>query len=204
MNKLKVKDLVIIGSLNAVMIVLYFAIGGIMSMSPVTNVFYPAVAAIPNGIIMMLLLTKVSKRGVFTISGIIQGLILVLVGAFWILPVCTIIGGIICDFVIMGGNLIKTKTISIRYAVYSGFYTFGVVGPIKIMQQAYIAVCRKHNLPDAYIDTLIKMTSAHMLILIVISGVLGGILGALLGQKMLKKHFIKAGLVVGTGCETTK
>ena len=42
-------------------------ISTIMSVAgPVTNVFYPSVVAIPNGIVMMLLLAKVPKKGVFT------------------------------------------------------------------------------------------------------------------------------------------
>ena len=71
---------------------------------PVTNVFYPSVVAIPNGIVMMLLLAKVPKKGVFTICAAIQAILFLLVGAFWFIPIGLIIGGVICDFLVMSRN----------------------------------------------------------------------------------------------------
>lgn len=62
-QKLNAKDFILIGVLTALMWIICMIISTIMSVAgPVTNVFYPAVVAIPNGIVMMLLLAKVPKR----------------------------------------------------------------------------------------------------------------------------------------------
>ena len=67
-QKLNAKDFILIGVLTALMWIICMIISTIMSVAgPVTNVFYPSVVAIPNGIVMMLLLAKVPKKGVFTI-----------------------------------------------------------------------------------------------------------------------------------------
>lgn len=62
-QKLNAKDFILIGVLTALMWIICMIISTIMSVAgPVTNVFYPALVAIPNGIVMMLLLAKVPKR----------------------------------------------------------------------------------------------------------------------------------------------
>ena len=72
-QKLNAKDFILIGILTALMWIICMIISTIMSVAgPVTNVFYPSVVAIPNGIVMMLLLAKVPKKGVFTICAAIQ------------------------------------------------------------------------------------------------------------------------------------
>ena len=64
-QKLNAKDFILIGVLTALMWIICMVISTIMSVAgPVTNVFYPSVVAIPNGIVMMLLLAKVPKKGV--------------------------------------------------------------------------------------------------------------------------------------------
>ena len=82
-QKLNAKDFILIGILTALMWIICMIISTIMSVAgPVTNVFYPSVVAIPNGIVMMLLLAKVPKKGVFTICAAIQAILFLLVGAF--------------------------------------------------------------------------------------------------------------------------
>lgn len=74
-QKLNAKDFILIGILTALMWIICMIISTIMSVAgPVTNVFYPSVMAIPNGIVMMLLLAKVPKKGVFTICAAIQAM----------------------------------------------------------------------------------------------------------------------------------
>ena len=110
-QKLNAKDFILIGVLTALMWIICMIISTIMSVAgPVTNVFYPSVVAIPNGIVMMLLLAKVPKKGVFTICAAIQAILFLLVGAFWFIPIGLVIGGVICDFLIMGRNEITMKS----------------------------------------------------------------------------------------------
>ncbi|MGL6197907.1 MAG: MptD family putative ECF transporter S component [Lachnospiraceae bacterium] len=195
-QKLNAKDFILTGVLTALMWIIFMIISTVMSvLGPVTNVFYPPVVAIPNGIVMMLLLAKVPKRGVLTICGVIQAVLTLVVGMFWFGPIALIVGGIICDFLIMNRKEITTKSMIAAYAIFSGIFTFGAMGPIKFLQSAYVAATEKNDVGQEYINGLIRMTSVPMLMVIIAAGLAGGWLGALLGQKMLRKHFVKAGLV---------
>lgn len=195
-KKLNAKDFILVGVLTALMWIICMIISTVMSVAgPVTNVFYPPVVAIPNGIVMMLLLAKVPKKGVLTICGIIQAVLFLVVGAFWFIPISLVAGGVLCDFLIMDREDITPKSMITAYTVFSGIFTFGAIGPIKFLQAAYVAATARNGVAQEYIDGLIGMTSVPMLIVIVGVGFVGGLLGGWLGQKMLKKHFIKAGLV---------
>lgn len=195
-KKLHAKDFILIGVLTALLWFICMLISGLMSMAgPVTNIFYPSVVAIPNGIVMMLLLAKVPKKGVLTICGTIQGLLFLLVGAFWFIPISLVVGGIVCDFLIMSRKEITAKSMIAAYAIFSGIFAFGAICPIKFLQSAFVGAMVNNGIPQEYIDGMLNITSVPMLFVVVAAGVLGGLLGGLLGQKMLKKHFIKAGLV---------
>lgn len=195
-KKLNAKDFILIGVLTALMWIICMIISTIMSVAgPVTNVFYPAVVAIPNGIVMMLLLAKVPKKGVFTISGTIQGILFLLVGAFWFIPIALIVGGVICDFLIVGRKEITIKSMIAAYSIFSGIFAFGAICPIKFLQSAFVGAMEKNNIAQEYIDGMLKITSVPMLLVIVAAGLAGGLLGGYIGQKALKKHFVKAGLV---------
>lgn len=195
-KKLVGKDLILIGALTAVMFVIYMIVSIAMSFAgPVTNVFYPPVVSIFNGIVMMLLLAKVPKLGALSIAGTIQGLLSFLLGAFWTVGTGLIVGAILADFLIIGFKDISTKKMIAAYSVFSGFFTFGAIAPMNIFREAYMALTLKNGISQEYVDGLIKMTEWPMLTVIIIAGFIGGFLGGLLGLKILKKHFVKAGLV---------
>ena len=138
-QKLNAKDFILIGILTALMWIICMIISTIMSVAgPVTNVFYPSVVAIPNGIVMMLLLAKVPKKGVFTICAAIQAILFLLVGAFWFIPIGLVIGGVICDFLIMGRNEITMKSMMAAYALFSAIFAFSAICPIKFLQSAFV------------------------------------------------------------------
>ena len=184
-NKLNGKDFILIGVLTALMWVICMVISTAMSIAgPVTNVFYPAIVAIPNGIVMMLL-AKVPKKGVFTICGTIQCILFLLVGGFWLIPVALIVGGAICDFLVMGKKQVSMRSMMIAYTIFSGIFAFGaIVGPMRFLQSAFVGAMEKNNIAQSYIDGMISITSGIMPLVIVAAGLLGGLLGALLGRRL--------------------
>ena len=146
-QKLNAKDFILIGVLTALMWIICMIISTIMSVAgPVTNVFYPSVVAIPNGIVMMLLLAKVPKKGVFTICAAIQAILFLLVGAFWFIPIGLVIGGIICDFLVMSRNEITMKSMMAAYALFSAIFAFSAICPIKFLQSAFVGAMEKNNI----------------------------------------------------------
>ena len=164
-QKLNAKDFILIGVLTALMWIICMIISTIMSVAgPVTNVFYPALVAIPNGIVMMLLLAKVPKKGVFTICSAIQAILFLLVGAFWFIPIGLVIGGVICDFLVMGRKEITMKSMMAAYALFSAIFAFSAICPIKFLQSAFVGAMEKNNIAPEYIEGMLNITSVPMLL----------------------------------------
>jgi energy-coupling factor transport system substrate-specific component len=195
-SKLVGKDLILTGALTALMFVIYMIVSLALSFAgPVTNVFYPPVVSIANGIVMMLLLAKVPKLGALSIAGVIQGLLTFLVGAFWTVGTGLIVGGLLADFLIIGKKEISTKRMIAAYSVFSGIFTFGAISPMKIFREAFMELTLRNGISQEYVDGLIRMTEWPMLTVIIIAGFVGGFIGGIIGLKVLRKHFVKAGLV---------
>jgi putative ECF transporter S component (TIGR02185 family) len=114
---------------------------------------------------------------------------------FWFIPVSLVIGGVICDFLIMGRKEITIKSMIAAYTVFSGIFAFGAIAPIRFLQSAFIGAMERNNIAPEYVDGMLQITSGFMIVVIVAAGFVGGFIGGLLGSKMLKKHFVKVGLV---------
>lgn len=195
-TKLIGKDLILTGALTALMFIIYMIISIVMSLAgPVTNVFYPPAVSVVNGIVMMLLLAKVPKFGALSIAGVIQGLLSFLVGAFWTVGTGLIVGALLADFFIIGKREITTGKMIAAYSVFSGIFTFGAIAPMNILRDAFMQTTLRNGLSQEYVDGLINMTQWPMLTVIIIAGFIGGLVGGFIGLKVLKKHFVKAGLV---------
>ena len=67
-QKLNAKDFILIGVLTALMWIICMVISTIMSVAgPVTNVFYPSVVAIPNGIVMTVSYTHLTLPTIYSV-----------------------------------------------------------------------------------------------------------------------------------------
>jgi len=133
--------------------------------------------------------------GALSIAGVIQGLLSFLVGAFWTVGTGLIVGALLADFLIIGKREITTGKMIAAYSVFSGIFTFGAIAPMNILRDAFMQTTLRNGLSQEYVDGLINMTQWPMLTVIIIAGFIGGLVGGFIGLKVLKKHFVKAGLV---------
>lgn len=193
-DRLSVKDLVLVGVLGAAAAVVCMVIGIVCGLSPITNPFYPVLAAIPNGIIYMLMLAKVPKRGVFTISGVVYSLIFLVMGTFWFTVLCFFVSCVVAD-VVMWGNPRSPKRMLASYAVSVAGLSFGYSGAIVLLRDAFNATMQRNGIPAEYSATLNSFISDPMLLVMVVVGVVLALTGGLIGRKVMRKHFVRAGLV---------
>ncbi len=82
-QKLNVRDLITIGILSAVFAVVYVGVGMITGSTPIGWLFTNAILALPLGIVYMLLLAKVPKKGSALILGVVFCLVMILMGHWW-------------------------------------------------------------------------------------------------------------------------
>lgn len=64
-----------------------------------------------------------------------------------------------------------------------------------IMRDTFFEAYRSKGGTDEYINAVMGLTANWMLPVVIVLGLVGGVIGAYLGKAILKKHFVKAGIV---------
>ena len=195
-NKLTVPDLISTGVFTA----LYFVLVAVATFSSVVifpgfnNVALPAFCALISGSVYMLLVAKVQKFGAISIMGIVMGVFFMTSGHFIVSFAANIIMGIVADFVAKAGAYKSKKGILASYVIFS-YGLFGPGLPMWFMKDAYIANLEARGKDASYISDLFANINQATFGIAVAATLICALIGGWFGQKMIKKHFVKAGIV---------
>lgn len=195
-NKLTVPDLISIGVFTALYFVLVtIATFGSAAIAPgFNNVILPAVCALISGCVYMLLAAKLQKFGGISVMGIVMGLFFMTSGHFIISFAANIVMGIVADFVAKASNYKSKKGLLLSYVLFS-YGLFGPVLPMWFMKDAYVANLEARGKDAAYIADLFANINMGTFVIAVVLTLVCALVGGWFGQKMVKKHFVKAGIV---------
>lgn len=193
---LSVPELISIGVFTA----LYFVLVSIatfasaMLLPGLSNVLLPAIAALISGCVFMLLAAKVPHFGGITVMGTVMGLFLFVSGHFAVSLIIGVGCSIMADVVARIGGYRKKKGLLASYVVFS----FGLTGPVLplwLMKDAYIASLEAKGKDAVYIDKVFSHINSTTLIVCIAATLVCAVLGGIFAQKMMKKHFEKAGII---------
>lgn len=195
-KKLKIADLISIGVYTAIYFVLVaIATFGSAILLPGFNyVFLPAISALISGCIYMLMVAKVPRFGGITIMGVVMGLFFFSSGHFVLSLLANIVCGIGADVIAKATGYKNKLGILISYVVFSYGLT-GPVLPLWLMKDAYVANLEARGKDAAYIEGIFANINQGTFVICLVSILVCAVLGGLFGQKMMKKHFEKAGIV---------
>lgn len=191
-NKMNVKDLINTG-LFTVLIALATMITSFVGMLPFLMPFIPVFVGLVTGPIFMLYATKIKKPGMFFICELICGCLYAVTGhGLWTILSYSV-GGLIGELFLRKG---KYNSINgARYAIsLASISCFGQMLPLYISRTAYEAM-----LLEQYGEEFTRQCLAWMpmwsFFPILILAVVFTYIGCTIGIHMLKKHFVKAGMV---------
>lgn len=194
-NKLTIPDLISIGVFTAIYFVLVTVATFACALLPgVGNILLPAAAALISGSVYMLLAAKVQKFGGISVMGLVMGLFFFVSGHFVLSFAADIVCGVLADWVASLSHYRSRKGLLASYVIFS----YGLTGPILplwFMKDAYIANLTARGKDAAYIDTLFAPINNASFVLSMAAILVCAVLGGIFGQKMMKKHFAKAGIV---------
>lgn len=195
-NGIRIKDLVSIGVYSA----LYFITVGISAMLTLfilpgySYVFIPVVAALISGSVFMLMIAKVQRFGALSIMGTIMGMFLMFMGRFPGALLISVLISVIADSIAYAFKYKSKIGLLISYIVFS----FGLIGPVLpmfIFPNMYIGQLVEQGRDQAYIEGVFANISQTTFIILIIATIIAAIISGLFGQKMMKKHFRKAGII---------
>ena len=194
-KKLTIPDLISVGVFTAIYFVLVTIATFSCALLPgVGNILLPAVAALISGSVYMLLAAKLQKFGGISIMGLVMGLFFFVSGHFVLSFAANIVCGVLADWVASRSQYRSKKVLLASYVIFS----YGLTGPILplwFMKDAYIANLTARGKDATYIDTLVCAHQQRRF-RCGYGGDFGcAVLGGLFGQRMMKKHFEKAGIV---------
>lgn len=192
---LNVKDLINVGIFTAVYFII-FMIATMTSYVPIMLFAFTVVSAVLAGIPMILFLSRVKKFGMVTIMSVLLGIIVLVMGSgvpgFTVAVAC----GVVADLLLMAGKWKSWKGMLSAYVVVS-LWPVGTIITILMMGTAYFEGFRE-TMGDAYVAGAIEIfntVSGWLIPAIVVATAIAAILGAYLGKAVLKKHFVRAGIV---------
>lgn len=195
-KKIQIKDLITIGVYTA----LYFIIVAISALLVIfiipgySYVFIPVISALLSGTIFMLMVAKVPRFGAITIMGSIMGIFFFIMGRFpGALFICIAIA-FVADGIAYLMQYKNKKGLLLSYLIFS-FSTIGPVIPMFIFPNVYINQLKEVGHNTSYIEGAFSDISQNTFILLIGGIIIAAIVGGLFGQKMMKKHFEKAGIV---------
>lgn len=195
-TSIQLKDLIAVGVYTA----LYFIMVAIAAMSVVlllpgySYVFIPVSAALLTGTIFMLMVAKVPRFGAITIMGSIMGIFFFIMGRFpGALIICVLIA-FLSDLLAYIFKYKSKKGLLASFIVFS-YSTIGPVIPLFLFPNLYISELVEVGKDATYIQNVFSSISQNTFYLLIAGIFIAAVIGGLFGQRMMNKHFKKAGIV---------
>ena len=189
-EKMNVRDYITAAIMYVLMFLVYAGVGAPIGMTVAGSLFVFAACAVVWGTIFILLFTKVNKKGVVLLIGLIWAAMQLM--SFWGVAIVIAIGAVIAELLWDKLDRRKFSTMLLCFTVQVIFLYLGMTLPLIFMKDMYLAAVSAYA--DLY-STVFDMLIGPMFFVGLAATVVGCIVGAFLGKLLLKKHFEKAGIV---------
>ena len=190
---LNVRDLINVGLFGILVAILTF-LSGFIGFIPVLVPLTQFMVGLVTGSVNMLYSTRIKKAGMLFIQQLIVALLFGLTAhGIWII-FTTIISAILAEIVLKMGNYNSVKYARFAFVVAA----IGGIGdwiPIFIGRDKYIERMLQTGYSQDYIDRMMSVLPQWALVPMTILGMIGTFIGCTIGISILKKHFVKAGMV---------
>lgn len=191
-HSLKPKDLITVGVFTAMYFVVFFGFGMLGLFGPVVHAIGIVLGSLANGIVFALYITRIRKPGMIFLTAMVSSLLMVLTGHAWTSLLAAAVFSALAEVVLARGHYRSARASVIAYGLFS-LWIVGPILPLYFQHDAYMADMRT-EMGEGYAQAWEALFSpaflAGLLTLVFIASCLGG----LLGQKMLRKHFVRAGI----------
>lgn len=188
------KDLMNVGIFTAVYLVIYIIASCVLGIIPILSLMMNFFSSIFLGIPMMLYFTKIKKFGMVMITYLVNGILMAFLG----LGIYSLILGIICaliaELILRSGKYQSANCTVLAFAIAciggNGNALCWVISGQEVLEKTAASMGTDYaNIVVGYFSHWWVMP------VVMLSAFVGGMIGGLLGKAVLKKHFIRSGLV---------
>lgn len=190
-QKLKIKDLVTIGVFAVIYLVIMFSVG-MIGVIPILFLVYPTILGIVSGTVVMLFMAKVQKSWALLIFGMLTPIFMMVEGHTYILVLHAFVVILIAELIRRAGNYNSFKYNMLSFAIFNTWIC-GSLMQMLWAREKYIEMTMMMG--NEYVEALERLVTYPHMALVYIGAILGGLIGANIGRILLKKHFIKAGII---------
>lgn len=196
-NKWNVKDVIT----TVLMSVLLIVIQLIVNMICMANDFISMVLSVGFTMLLcapvyFLMVSRVRKRFVSLAYMTLVGLVFLLMGNWYLLPYFMVVG-LICEGILWKqGSYMNPKRLTVTWTLTSLLYNGLNLLPVWFFWDTYYSFAISTGMEQSYIDSYVKyFTAPGWVAFILIFTMVCGLVGSLIGQRLIKKHFKKAGVL---------
>lgn len=189
-TKLNVRDYITTAIILVLIFIVFVAVGAPIGMSVVGNLFTFAACGIVWGTLFLLLYTKVNKKGVVLLVGLIMAALQLM--NFWGVSVFIALGAILAEVIWRKRSRLQFSTMLLCFTTQVTFWYLGLTVPLIFLKDLYLAALPGY---EALYSGVFDLVVGPMFLVGLVATIAGCVAGAFLGKLLLKKHFLKAGIV---------
>ena len=190
-KKLKIKDLVTIGVFAVIYLVIMFSVG-MIGVIPILFLVYPTILGIVSGTVVMLFMAKVQKPWALLIFGMLTPIFMMVEGHTYILVLHAFVVILIAELIRRAGNYNSFKYNMLSFAIFNTWIC-GSLMQMLWAREKYIEMTMMMG--NEYVEALERLVTYPHMVLVYLGAIIGGLIGANIGRILLKKHFIKVGII---------
>lgn len=188
-ERIGIRDIITIAIFFALILLVYILASPI-GFYPKTYIFIWSVCSIFWGTIFLLMYSKVNKKGVPIIFSLIIAILML--SYHYLIFIIILIGGIIAEIIWRKMDRKSIKTMGIVFTIQIIFWQIGATIPIFFMLDTLKK--KAGDYADLF-DSVAEVTSLGLELVAILATIFGCFVGVIIGEKVLKKHFDKAGII---------
>lgn len=196
-NKWTVKDVITTVLMSVMLIVIQLVVNMVCMMNDfLSMVLSVGFTMLLCGPVFFLMVSRVRKHFAVLLYMLLLGIVFLMMGNWFLLP--WFIGvGIICEAILWKkGAFQNSKRLTATWTIASLLYNGVNLLPIWFFWEVYYNFAVDSGMEQSYIDSYTYYYSTPVwVIFILIFTTICGFVGSLIGQKLIKKHFKKAGVL---------
>ena len=192
-KKMRTRDLIYAGAFGAIyLVVMLIIVMGASMVSPILYLAAPLFVGTVCGTIYEMCVLKVRKFGPALILGVLFALVSC-ASAGLIALVLAIAFALAAELIIMAGKYQSKKMYLLSFVAFN----CNMACPYLMLQLARDEFIGRsvEFYGQAYADTLAAVAPSWVFLLCLGMAILGGIIGAFIANKLISKHFEKAGII---------